>query len=422
MEAPSSIGAPSGRLLENIPELNDNADPIKALDYLNSHPEFIQRNPDLTKSVITRIEMTDLANTNITETGWKTYHTFYHTHPELYVKPLPEEPNVTIKINDQERVIPKNHLLMHSEIFRSKFRFGGQGTSKNQIELIVDDCSDTDVISFLDYLETGKVSFTDDNIHSLLKLADMYFIKDLENKAVDFLKQVLTSYGLIVKLENKQLAIHGMKSNIFVSSIPHNLLGAINTLCQNSIVLLYLEDPELDDAKLENILKQLPNLEHLSIQSSKITNIPYTDRFNTLLCSGCTALTSINASSATKLNCSYCINLTSLNAPSAIKLDCTRCTNLTNLYAPLVTELECPSCSSLKSLNVPLATTVICNACSNLISLVAPLVTYLYCINCTNLTSLSAPSATGVECAGCPNLTSIDAPKAMVHRYYPTDF
>ncbi len=89
---------------------------------------------------------------------------------------------------------------------------------------------------------------------------------------------------------------------------------------------------EVDDNDLKKLTSFLHKPYRLLINSTKITRIPngLLQSLKELNCSGCTALTSIDAPKAENLNCQDCTTLTSIVAPNAKVLDLTFCSNLTD--------------------------------------------------------------------------------------------
>ena len=146
----------------------------------------------------------------------------------------------------------------------------------------------------------------------------------------------------------------------------------------------------------------------------------------TLYCSGCTGLTSLDLAANTALqtlDCHNCTGFTSLDlaANTALQtLECNNCTGLTSLDLSANTELTylgCGYCTGLTSLDLSANTELThlsCSGCTGLTSLDLAANTALqtlYCYDCTGLTSLDLAANTALQtlyCNNCTGLTSLD--------------
>lgn len=468
MDSLQPLGSLADWVRGNAPEPNDKQNAcLRILDFLEGNNKFIQGSPDLASKMVSLLDKSDLSQIGMSETAWKTYRTLYLRHPNLYTRTPAEHPKMILKMNGKEYTVPKNRLWSSSEVFRKHFNH-----SSAPLELTFDDPDGEVGEIFLNFLGDGKIPNIRHYCIPLLKFAQSYFIEDLEAKVVDYIENNLSHenlpilFGWAIKLGHqrlttsclgyiwnertniRQLTMHmdqqngdldteaakvlqlarllrlqGLTANINnqrleigfskLYKVDATNLAALNALCKRVALCLKLVDvPYLDDTRLENVLKALPDLKHLYIKSNKVTKIPFSERFMSVICNDCEDMTHLDLSAATEIECNRCAKLTSIAAGKAESLFCEGCPKLESINAPKVTWLNCSVCPSLTSLDMPAAKAIYCLESQRLVSLKAPLAKKVSCEYCPSLISLEAPEALKVNCSNCTSLTSLIAPKA----------
>lgn len=453
MEALRSLG-----LLEwvqgNAPEPIGTEVPVKILDFLGNHTDFINEYPDLGSKMIKLLETRDLSKSKLSKTGWNTYAILMQKYPELFDNPPSTEPI-------EELGVLKNHPLSKKEFLDEMNRDSKELAKKLG-------CEESSLFDFRRYLQDSN-NLNEGNVIEIIKL--MQKISHPWNKDYSlffFLRVNMNTeklpllLNLAFVLKHQQLAafcldyawrlnimdiqqviqeefqaghsdearilqkVLFLKDQGIIASFDYNkndltlseingkiydthVLNEINKLCQRAPVFLKILTLDLNDMKLANIMSHLPHLKRLFISDPNLTKIAGEERLEKIVCN-CPNLTSLTATAATYLDCSGSTNLTNLTAPAATYLNCSGSTNLPSLNAQVAKELNCSRCTNLTSLNAPVATDIVINNCINLTDLNVPVATDLNCASCTSLIILTAQAARSIDCHKCTNLTYLVAP------------
>lgn len=421
-------------LTEGSPQEDKNT-PLAALDYLAKNETIFTQNPDWAKRMVRRLEMTDLAQTDITETGWNAYRMVFLKHPELFTDQSNASSMITITSRGQTIATVSKNRLMSNEFFRAwlhKFK-----TGEKSIDLEALGYDDSVVKEFVNYVVTGKINITGDNALDLFELADMYRINDLSENVSIFLAvnldaeslpavlplaikyshlnstllnsciKMLNDLGFTAKYEKNELVITLKDSALNETQ----KLSLLNALCKVVPTHLVFDDTkDLNDVSLESIISQLPDLVSIELKHVAISHIPHIEQFKKIDCYFCNRIEQIDAPTATHVSCYGCRYLSQLNAPAATYFGCMLCPYITHLNAPTATTFDCHVCERLEDLNAPLATYINARNCPKLKIITAPSAEWVNCPECFSLANIIAPKATRITCDRCLNLTSIDAP------------
>lgn len=410
MDSLQSLGPLAEWVRGTAPEpIDKQAACLKILDFLYDEELIISSQPNWGSRMIKLLEETDLSQVPMTKTAWEVYRNLFCTSFHLFPKPSPEMPMTQVIVKHIVRSIPKNHLMLSSEMFRQVLITGGRSIVVN-----TDVHDESIIMAFLTYLETGNIQISLKNAIGLLELARQTTTLDLEADVTDFLEQNLeyhtqacsipilldwaikhqrqaliylslrasrnpiierdpalninSTIAMLVRhvrfltdtfsgaFVNEQLSLIGHSPNIFNGQY----LAIVNEFCKIVPVHLLLSTPDLTDERLEFIISHLPDLKHLSIHHSRITKIPHAEQFQMLNCFGCMNLLSLTVPIAERLYCENCTNLTDLTAPLAALIQVYGCTNLRRLSAPQVKELYCdnPIQTASQTFEFPLYATI----------------------------------------------------------------
>lgn len=473
MDALQALGF-TNWLRGNAPEPDGPNVPTQILEFFGKNKYFTYTYTDWTVKMVKLLEKKDLSKSNLTDTCWKTYEWLIRIHPDLFTQSSSNTPVMDIRVNQHQRTMPKNHLLMSSDAFRRMMGSGMAEAAENCLRINDNDIDDPSVMDFLAYLEKGHVEITDDNAMELLKLAQTQSLADLEDKVIRFLKTRLTlehlplliKQALILKHPNlikdclafafslseqeieqmikesrqegssaeaiflrrvlflKKAGIQAKPGhdtstlNVGQNIYDPRILEALNELFLIAPILLELKDiPFLTDEKLDKIMGKLTHLKHLSIKDPNITRIPNVEKLITIMCDNCPSLTSLNAQLATNIHSSGCGRMTTIKAPLATYINCPSCPSLTSLTAPAVTFLSCYQSTGLTALDIPSAIDITCWGCTNLASIRAPLAKSFDGNDCPNLLELNLPSAASLKANNCISLVSANVPMADLPEF-----
>ena len=214
---------------------------------------------------------------------------------------------------------------------------------------------------------------------------------------------------------------------------------------------------KINDRQLEYLLKELPKLDSLVIESSLLTRIVAPNLKNLsvtgwnnatnllsiearkaekIQCSGQSYLSRVVSDAVKELDCSNCPCLKTLYAHQVIRLNCSGCRKLQVVDAPVAEEANYSNCSALERVHTPQAIKIECSHSPKVAEVFAPKVREIslrqahiltelcflqaeqaFFNTCDNLTTVVLPEATEVQFFNCKNLTTIVAPKAKVLKY-----
>jgi len=150
-----------------------------------------------------------------------------------------------------------------------------------------------------------------------------------------------------IQLQKEALHIH--KNKMYKSA-----QNAIAEIIEKKLQVASLRKcHDLTFELLQKLMDEAPQVEHLFIQSDKITSLPLScQRLKTLYCNGSSNLKELPfMPRLTKIICSSCIRLKILPLmPSLTGLECYYCTGLSEPPPfPSLKRLNCSGCSTLKS-------------------------------------------------------------------------
>ncbi len=162
------------------------------------------------------------------------------------------------------------------------------------------------------------------------------------------------------------------------------------------------------------LAQALPNINYLCIKDEQLIDIPpvWEKSLKVIDCSGCIALTKVDAPNADAVTCVECKQLVKLNAANAYLIDCTSSEALIELVASNAKRIYCADCKALTNLDVPNAIWVRCSNCKALTNLDVPNAVLVNCNYCKALTNIDAPKAKTIECEDCYAVTNLVASSA----------
>lgn len=162
---------------------------VRILEFLNTHPTFLQEHPNEGKPYLELLERVDLEK--IPEHGWKTYSMLAQNYPSLFPQGYLKVPMVTINIGKHEVKIPKNHLLVQSEKFRKAFNLNLLESKRQLITLDVKGYDDEVIEDICFYLKNGQARINEDSVLDLYLFADEHDLNPLKEQCIDFIDQHL---------------------------------------------------------------------------------------------------------------------------------------------------------------------------------------------------------------------------------------
>lgn len=278
-----------------------------------------------------------------------------------------------------ERVrIPKNLLIAQSDTFKRCLSWGMKESTTGIIDLTESDLSAEDFKSFIDFLKTGDSNLTQDNVFTLLHLAEKYFVTGLVRRSASFLGKKDNLLRMIQELASSQKDLPHSHTFVWLllqfetHKFPQevrewvltqlkiersDILALATMLKQWGIKLSFdysgLRHVTLPESsskepwqRLLALDKQLP-IESISITPSEkgeLVEVDLTGSFPSLIkvtLKGLKAIKTFITPQAIKVDCEDCSVLESLRASVATGINLLRCPSVTNMHAPAVEDFEC---------------------------------------------------------------------------------
>lgn len=453
-------------------ELDDRGRPrdmeevLSSLKLLEQSQNWIAENPEKIKHFFERLEISVVSpKLHNASQVLRLYQSLLAAHPGLFPHEKSDARWVTLKTSSDETVeleVPKNLLGMQSAYYHKLFTIGMRESQGHIV--IAEEVSEDELKAFVEFLNTGQIRFTGEDVVGVLKLAVKNLMPPLARKCCEFIAQNLTEENLEEFLELAE-ALHSpdlgwvcyeFLAKHYVPRAPCTLLSEKDRLANLFSTYTIKFDSKQGRRTLDvSMLSKSLDAEALAILKKRHIDLDAQE----LICAGSVNeelqwLTLFkNLQGSTHLGLSfvqfeevveYVKNFRSTTDPPLIKRPYLRRLDLEKLefgdeqfqaltpylsglealhvYSPLITRLPplpenlllvCERCESLKKIDLPNCLSFRGVGCPQLEIIRLPRVTDVYLQGCHLVRSLDVASAINVKLINCFNLSEINVPQAL---------
>lgn len=300
------------------------SDAIKiATEFIKNKPGsgLWQKNKNIARFYFFLVERIDFILNKLPHDVIKEYARLLTTYPDLLDWQTHDSPKITIDTGVKQFLIPKNHLVLSDKFF-SRLNLNAKESKEQKITLNMTGFEENVISAFLNFLSTGEIKLTEENVMDLFILADQHIIPILKNECLFFIRDNITQLGQKVFGPPEEIVLKQVPSDNFVevvqflcrympmkltiaprtdqelekilshisSLLTQDIENYKNTLYPVSIALNLSNCENIKDEDLFRLQKILPNLNELHIrENNNITHIPF-EKLTFLNCSGCTSL------------------------------------------------------------------------------------------------------------------------------------
>ncbi len=429
------------------------------IDFLSANKAWPASNPEEAKECLSLLSRTNIVSKKVL----KLRKELFETYSYLIVAKTTKIESVSSKF--------KKESTFFNSLLNGRWRSCSEQTDTQKISLFLPmgfsfEENGKELEKFEQYLLTGKVEITGDDVQFLYLMADYYQIPSLLRSCTKFIFHSLNSESFLPVLnfalernfpnlawaclaalfKDEQMRNYIFGQNVESQEVPiniSNLLNAVQNLFKNGCYLVFAdmcyvlnknyfidcgcdcdfyrtlhihceinENISADICKINDLIKiNGLDIKNNAIESfeSILSNINYLRIANT----GIMNIPSAWQKSLEGIWCLDCPALTSIDAPHAKEIECKNCPALTSIDAPNATrKVDCQKCPALTSVNAPHAKEIHCAKCPQLTSINAPNAEKVDYRECSALININTPNAKEINCENCPALTDLNAPNA----------
>lgn len=158
---------------------------LSLLFFLIDHPDWVHDFPEQAKKYMTLLEQTQLSSKDLTGPLKEAYISLLSTYGTFFT-----QVKLTTTHPEKEYIIPRNLLMMLSDKFQVMFSSSLKEGISNQIELDTKAYEKEEVKVFFNFIQSGQVNLTGENVLGVLLLGNEHGFKfALKLKSFPFQKR-----------------------------------------------------------------------------------------------------------------------------------------------------------------------------------------------------------------------------------------
>lgn len=448
---------------------------LQAIQFLNEHQAWVNSHFEMAKHYFELLDETNFETSTCTEQAVTIATKLYEQYPDFFPK------KIKLRMGDQERDIPKATLMKRSQYFARMVGSGMREAQQRQIEFNVPQGHEGSVSSFLNYLVTGQVELSGDNVMPLLFFAHAHDVQNLLISCLDFLTRNLTKEtfpevletALLHNVPDLQSACIEFASTRENSESFYPLFQSIWSREESSEaeikIFLWAEqcfskkirlfrdetgvgielngltilDPEsfkalgemqqalgfqsirirnrrMNDDTTALLANELPRIESLKIDNvAGITCIPepWKESLKTIVLKDC-KVEKLSLLHAQRVTIFRCPSLSEISAETAKEVDCSYCRELGKVSFSMAERVRLAFCPNLLDLNLISARKIDVDSCRDLKNLIAWRALEIRCNCCHKMTTVEAGRARKIDLEICTSLTKLVASNALEVRCF----